>query len=96
MATIESLRRLRLDALFYSHGSMERDAGRLMSRALENARVYGKMILEVAGKGNAPGEIMRLLGEDFHRRFGQLLAKGDLEIAVARYIIYFRSRGMLP
>ena len=96
MATIESLRRLQLDALFYSHGSVERDAGRLMSRALENARVYGKMILEVAGKGNAPGEIMRLVGDDFHRRFGQRLATGDVEILVAGYMVYFKSKGMLP
>ncbi len=95
MATIESLRRLHFDALFYSHGSMERDPDRIMSRALENARVYGNMILEAAGKGNAPEEIMRLVGEDFHGRFGQRLAKGDLEILVAGYTIYFKSKGML-
>jgi len=95
MATIESLRRLQLDALFYSHGSVERDAGRLMSRALENARVYGSLILEAAGKGNAPEEIMRLVGEDFQRRCGQRLAKGDIEILVAGYMVYFKSKGLL-
>ena len=95
MATIESLRRLQLDALFYSHGSMETDAGRLMSRALENARVYDKMILEAAEKGNAPGEIMRLVGDDFRRRFDQRLATGDAEILVAGYMVYFKSKGML-
>jgi glyoxylase-like metal-dependent hydrolase (beta-lactamase superfamily II) len=96
MATIESLRRLKVDTLFYSHGNMERESGRLMSRALENARVYGKMILEAAGKGKAPEDIMRLVGEDFHRRCGQRLAKGDLEILVAGYMVYFKSKGMLP
>jgi glyoxylase-like metal-dependent hydrolase (beta-lactamase superfamily II) len=96
VATIERLRRLRFDALFYSHGTTERDSGRLMSRALENARVYGNMILEEAGKGNAPEEIMRLVGDDFHRRFDQRLATGDLEILVAGYTIYFKSKGMLP
>ncbi len=95
MATIESLRRLQIDALFYSHGSMEREPARLMSKALENARVYGNMILEAAGKGNTPEEIMRLVGEDFHRRFGQRLAKGDIDILVAGYLVYFKSKGML-
>jgi hypothetical protein len=54
------------------------------------------MILEAAKRGNTSEEIMRMVGDDFHRRFGQWLAKGDLEIAVAGYIIYFRSKGVLP
>jgi hypothetical protein len=95
MATIESLLRLQFDALFYSHGSMETDPGRLTSRALENARVYGNMILDAAGKGNAPEVIMRMVGEDFQRRCGQRLAKGDIEILVAGYMVYFKSKGML-
>ncbi len=95
MATIESLRRLQFDALFYSHGNMERDPGRLMSRALENARVYGSMILDAARKGNPPEEIMSMVGEDFHGRFGRQPAKGDLEILVAGYMVYFKSKGML-
>jgi len=37
-----------------------------------------------------------LVGDDFHRHFGQTLAKGDLEIDVASYIIYFKSKGVLP
>lgn len=96
IGTIENLRTLQVDMLFYSHGGMEREPGRLMSRALENARVYGNMILEAAKRGNAPEEIMLMVGDDFHRRFGQRLAKGDLEIAVVGYIIYFKSKGMLP
>jgi len=96
VATIESLRSLTVDALFFSHGDMERGPGRLMSRALENARVYGPLILEAATDGRAMDEIMRLVSDDFHRRFGQRLTKGELEIAVAGYVIYFRSKGMLP
>ncbi len=96
VATIESLRSLTVDALFFSHGDMERGPGRLMSRALENASVYGPLILEAATDGRAMDEIMRLVSDDFHRRFGQRLTKGELEIAVAGYVIYFRSKGMLP
>jgi glyoxylase-like metal-dependent hydrolase (beta-lactamase superfamily II) len=96
LATIESLRSLKVDALFFSHGDMERGPGHLMSRALENARVYGPLILEAATDGRAMDEIMRLVSDDFHRRFGQRLNKGELEIAVAGYVIYFKSKGMLP
>jgi glyoxylase-like metal-dependent hydrolase (beta-lactamase superfamily II) len=96
LATIESLRSLKVDMLFYSHGNVEREPSRLMARASENARVYGSMILEAARRGNSLVEIMRLVGDDFHRRLGQQLAKADLEIAVAGYVIYFKSKGMLP
>ena len=96
LATIESLRNLRVDMLFYSHGSVEREPSRLMSRALENARVYAGMILEAARRGNSLEEIMRLVADDFHRRFGPRLTKADMEIAVAGYVIYFKSKGMLP
>jgi len=39
---------------------------------------------------------MRLLGDDFQHRFGQRLTKADLEMAVAGYVVYFTSKGMLP
>lgn len=38
---------------------------------------------------------MRLVGEDFRRRFGRRLAKGDIDILVAGYLVYFKSRKML-
>jgi glyoxylase-like metal-dependent hydrolase (beta-lactamase superfamily II) len=96
MATIESLQTLRVDTLLFSHGDAERDAGPLMSRALESARVYCPMILEAATGGRTMDEIMPLVSDDFRRRFGQELIKNELEIAVAGYVIYFKSKGMLP
>jgi glyoxylase-like metal-dependent hydrolase (beta-lactamase superfamily II) len=96
LATIESLRNLKVDMLFYSHGSVEREPSRLMSRASENAHVYAGMILEAARRGNSLEEIMRLVADDFYRRFGERLTKAELEIAVAGYVIYFKSKGMLP
>lgn len=38
---------------------------------------------------------MRLVGEDFRRRFGRRLAKGDTDILVAERLVYFKSRKML-
>jgi glyoxylase-like metal-dependent hydrolase (beta-lactamase superfamily II) len=93
--TIENLKKLQVDMLFYSHGTVEREPGRLMSRALQNAHVYANMILEAAKGGQSQEQIMRMVADDFYSRFGQRLAKADLEIAVAGYIIYFKSKGQL-
>ncbi|MDM7998495.1 MAG: hypothetical protein QUS33_00460, partial [Dehalococcoidia bacterium] len=96
LSTIESLQKLRPDMLLYSHGYMEREPGWLMARASETARVYSGMILDAARKGRLVKDIMRLVGDDFHSRFGQRLTSADLEMAVAGYIFYFTSQGMLP
>jgi glyoxylase-like metal-dependent hydrolase (beta-lactamase superfamily II) len=95
VSTIQSLMQMQLDLLFYSHGTVETDAGRAMSRALENARVYGTMILEAARRGTPLEEIMGLVGDDFSLRFGQPATGAEVEIAVAGYVIYFKSKGML-
>ncbi len=95
IGTIERLMRLRPDVLFYSHGTVEREAERVMLRALENARVYSVMVLEAAQRGAPLEEIMGLVGDDFSRRFGQRPARADLEIAVAGYVIYFKSKGQM-
>ena len=93
--TIEKLRKLDAKMLFYSHGGLEGDPDRLISRAAENARIYGKMILEAAGRSDAPEDIMHAVGQHFSQRFGIQLSKADLEITVAGYVIYFKTKGLL-
>lgn len=93
--TIEKLQALEVDVLFFSHGNIEREPRRLMSRALENALVYSEMILDAAKAGHSQAAIISLVSEDFCRRFDQQPSRVDLEIAVAGYLIYFKSKGML-
>lgn len=95
VSTIERLMRLRPDLLFYSHGTVETDAARAMSRALENARIYSSMVLEAARRGTPLEEIMDLVGDDFSRRFGERPARAALEIPVAGYVIYYQTKGQL-
>ncbi len=95
VSTIERLMRLQPDLLFFSHETVERDAGRAMSRALESARVYSAMILEAARRGASQEGIMELVTDDVNRRFGQRPARADLEILVGGYLIYFQSKGQL-
>jgi len=38
---------------------------------------------------------MTLVGSDFKLRHGQRPGRADLEIAVAGYVIYFKSKGVL-
>lgn len=93
--TVERLMRLQPDLLFYSHGTVEDNAARAMSRALENARVYSAMVLEAARQGWPLERIMEIVGDDFQRRFGRRPGRTDLEIVVAGYVIYFQARGEL-
>jgi len=94
--TIENLRKLEVQMLFYSHGGVEKEPNRLISRASENARVYSNMILEALERGDTPEDIMPKLKDHARRNFGLRLEKGDLEIAIAGYIIYFKSKGLVP
>ena len=94
--TIENLRKLEVQMLFYSHGGVEKETNRLISRASENARVYSNMILEALERGDTPEDIMPKLKDHARRNFGLRLEKGDLEIAIAGYIIYFKSKGLVP
>lgn len=95
VSTIQSLRQIHPGTLFYSHGTVETDAARAMSRALDTARIYSTMVLEAAQRGTALEEIVALVGDDFSRRFGQRPGRADSEMAVAGYVIYFKSKGLL-
>jgi glyoxylase-like metal-dependent hydrolase (beta-lactamase superfamily II) len=94
--TIDNLRQLEVQMLFYSHGGVEKEPDRLMSRASENARVYSSMILEALKRGNKPEDIMRKVEDHARHHFGLRLEKRDLETVVAGYVIYFRSEGWVP
>jgi glyoxylase-like metal-dependent hydrolase (beta-lactamase superfamily II) len=95
LETIEKLRELRPKILFYSHGGVEREPDKSMSRAADNARTYGRMILECLKMGESHEDIMRSVREDAAHRLGLLLEPQDLEIAVAGYTIYFQSKGLI-
>ena len=55
-----------------------------------------KLKVEMLFYSHGDEDIMRQVADDFYDRFGQRLTKTDLEMAVAGYVVYFTSKGMLP
>lgn len=94
--TIENLRKLGVRMLFYSHGGLEPYPETAMSRASENARNFANIILEALRNGQTTEQLMRTFGDAVARRFGLHLNERDVEIAVAGYSIYFKSKGIIP
>jgi glyoxylase-like metal-dependent hydrolase (beta-lactamase superfamily II) len=95
--TIERLRHLGLgvEKLFYSHGSVEPEPDMRMGRAVENARLYGDMILEALRKSEELDDISRKVGEHIFARYGLEMEKSGLDVIVEGYRIYFSSRNLI-
>jgi len=96
LGTIERLRQLNVDLLIYSHGGLETEPQKTISRAAENARNYANMILQALRNGRTTEQLMRTFADDVAQRFGVRLEEKDVEIAVAGYSIYFKTRGLVP
>ena len=96
LSTIERLRQMDVDLLIYSHGGLETEPQKMISRAAENARNYADMILEALRNGQTTEQLMQTFADDVARRFGVSLEEKDVEIAVAGYSIYFKNKGLVP
>ena len=96
LSTIEHLRQLDVDLLIYSHGGLETEPRRMIARAEENARNYAAMVLEALRNGQTTDQLMQTFAGDVARRFGVRLDEKDVEIAVAGYSIYFKTKGLVP
>jgi hypothetical protein len=83
LATIENPRKLEVRLLLYSHGGIEMEPSRAIPRAAENARIYGRMILEAIRRGDPRADIVQRFGDDVSRRFGLILEQEGLEMAVS-------------
>jgi hypothetical protein len=87
---------LNASMLIYSHGGLEPDPETAISRASENAHNYGRIILEALQNGQTTEQLMRTFGDDVARRYGLHLNERDVQIAVAGYSIYFKTKGIVP
>lgn len=95
VATIEKLRQLKAEMLFYSHGDAWKDPERLTSTAAEKARMYGNMILDAMKQGKNSEDLSRILGDYVMNHFGVKVDDKDLHTTVDGYTIYFKKKGMV-
>jgi glyoxylase-like metal-dependent hydrolase (beta-lactamase superfamily II) len=92
--TIENLRKLHPSMLFYSHGGIEMEPGTAMSKAAENAHIYGGMVLEAIRKGDPRADIALRFAADVRRRFGLLFEPEGAEMFVTGYSMYYEKKGL--
>jgi glyoxylase-like metal-dependent hydrolase (beta-lactamase superfamily II) len=92
--TIENLRKLHPSMLFYSHGGVDTEPGTAMSKAAENAHIYGGMVLEAIRKGDSRADIALRFAADVRRRFGLLFEPEGSEMFVTGYSMYYEKKGL--
>ncbi len=97
LSTIDRLRQLNLgmQMLLYSHGGVELEPDALMDRAEDNARIFGKMVLESLRQGESPDDISREISEYFSDRYGMDVDERGIYVTVAGYRLYFESKGLV-
>jgi glyoxylase-like metal-dependent hydrolase (beta-lactamase superfamily II) len=95
LETIERLRQLEIQMLFYSHGGVELEPERLISMVAENTRIFGDMVLAGLKEGQALEAISRRIGDHFVSHYGLKVNETDVAVIVGGYAIYFNSKGLV-
>jgi glyoxylase-like metal-dependent hydrolase (beta-lactamase superfamily II) len=95
LETMERLRKLDANILFYSHGGVGREPDKLISIAEENTHALGDIILNALKEGEAAEAISRRVGDYVASRFGLELSEFDLAMTVAGYTIYFTKKELV-
>ncbi len=92
LASMERLRALKPQLLFYSHGGIGKDPEHLISSAVDNTRIIGDVILDaLKTQENNEEAIIHNTGDYIWNRFGVRLEEWDLASNVKGYIHYFKK-----
>jgi glyoxylase-like metal-dependent hydrolase (beta-lactamase superfamily II) len=96
LLTIDKLQHSDLDIrmLIYSHGGIERDPGKCMSRASENARALRDIVLQALGQGMVRAEIGKVVGDYIKKHQANDMKTNALwyETIATGYITYFEKK----
>jgi len=93
--TIERLRQLGAQMLFYSHGGVELEPDVLISMAAENTRTFGDIILKGLKEGQTLEDISRRIGDHITSQYGLKVNEMDIAMIVGGYAIYFNNKGLV-
>jgi glyoxylase-like metal-dependent hydrolase (beta-lactamase superfamily II) len=96
LSTIDKLQHSDLDIrmLIYSHGSIERNPDKCMSRAAENARALGDIVLRSLEQGEKRAEIGKAVGDYIKKHQANDMKVDDqgFETIATGYILYFEKK----
>jgi glyoxylase-like metal-dependent hydrolase (beta-lactamase superfamily II) len=96
LETMEKLRKLNAQVLFYAHGGVVgHDADKLITQAEENTRILGDIILNALKEGGTNEDVTRRIREYASRRFAMTLTDMDLALTIGGYEVYYKKKGIL-
>jgi glyoxylase-like metal-dependent hydrolase (beta-lactamase superfamily II) len=95
LETMEKLKALDAQILFYSHGGTGREPEKLISRAVDNTRAVGDLILDAMKQGEPAEVISNKVADYVSDTFGTRLSESDLLMTVGGYTLYFTKKGLI-
>jgi len=91
---MERLKALKPRLLFYSHGTVAQEPGKLIDTAVANTKLVGDLILRDLRAGESEEAIISRVGDYLLKRFSATLDEYELMSNVSGYIHYFRKKGL--
>jgi len=95
LKTIERLRELHPRTLFYSHDGIGRKPEELISKAAENTKFFGDVILKALRAGETTEAINHKIQEQISSRLGINLEEMDMGMTIRGFIFYFKKQGLV-
>lgn len=92
---MESLKALKPELLFYSHGTVAREPEGLITAVVENTRLVGDFIRRDLKAGESEQAIISRVGDYLRERFKATLDEYELMSNVKGYIHYFKKKGLV-
>ena len=92
--SIEKLRRLTPLFLAYSHDGVTWEPEEFISRAVENTRIWGDLVLSALKDGDDIEAIVEKMREYIKHRFGVTVEQID-RVTLEGYIFYFKRNGLV-
>ena len=88
------LRALHPQMLFYSHGGVGTEPGKLISAVIENTKVFGDAVLRFSKQEETDEAVIQHMGDFSYTRFGFRLEGYELGSNVRAYLHYFKKKGV--
>jgi len=95
LADMATLKKLKPELLFYSHGTVAREPEKLISAVTENTRLVGDFILQDLKAGESEQAIIGRVGGYLKERFKATLDDYELMSNVKGYMHYFKKKGLV-
>lgn len=95
LATIERVKRLKPQLLFYPHGGVGREPEKLISMLMKNTLMFRDVTLKALREDKTPEVIARRVREHAAAHLGLDLRNVGIEMMVLGYIAHFAKKGMV-